>query len=106
MYFLNHYVNKNKCLKLIFFSWLNIFNKLTHSYGTKRIPPVALARNTYYIRPSVEQLLAAMETSITFIVGRNALERLVSAYRDKIVNAVRRSEHDVLRQVKTDSKVY
>jgi hypothetical protein len=83
----------------LFFSWLNIFNKLTKSYGKVKIPPVTLARKTY-IRPSVEQLYAAINTSITIIVGRNPFERLVSAYRDKILNAYSRSEHDVLGRVK------
>jgi hypothetical protein len=57
-----------------------------------------LARKKY-IRPSVEQLLDAMNKSITFIVGRNPLERLVSGYRDKIVHAIKGSEHDILGKV-------
>jgi hypothetical protein len=80
------------------FSWLNIFNQLRRPAGPSKIPPVALARRSY-IRPSVEQLLSAMNKSVTFIVGRNPLERLVSGYRDKIVNAVKGSVHDILSKV-------
>lgn len=54
-----------------------------------------------YPRPSVKELKDAManDSFITFIVGRNPLERLVSAYRDKILNAVKRSHHFKLGQV-------
>jgi len=52
----------------------------------------------------VEQLYAAMNTSIAFIVGRNPFERLVSAYRDKILNAFQGSEHDTLGKVKQIKK--
>ncbi len=52
----------------------------------------------------VEQLYAAMNTSIAFIVGRNPFERLVSAYRDKILNAFQGSEHDILGRVKQRKK--
>jgi hypothetical protein len=51
------------------------------------------------LSPGVDQLLEAMYKSITFIVGRNPLERLVSGYRDKIVNAFKGSEHDKLGKV-------
>jgi hypothetical protein len=85
---------------LLFFSWLNVFNKLAkNSYGRVKLPPVTLARKTY-IRPSVDQLYKAMNTSVTFIVGRNPFERLVSGYRDKILNPFRGSEHDILGKVK------
>ena len=35
-----------------------------------------------------------MKTSISFIVGRNPFERLVSGYRDKILLALRGSHHE------------
>ena len=40
-----------------------------------------------------------MNHSISFIVGRDPFQRLVSAYRDKIVNSYRGSEHDVIAKV-------
>ncbi len=96
----------NYCKQYIlhFFSWLNIFNQLKRSEGMRasRFTPVALARKKY-IRPSVDQLLEAMNKSITFIVGRNPLERLVSGYRDKIVNAFKGSEHEKLGKVNLES---
>jgi hypothetical protein len=52
-----------------------------------------------YNRPSVEQLFEAMNKSITFIVGRNPLERLVSGYRDKIENSIKGSSFDTLGKV-------
>ena len=63
-----------------------------------QLTPVARARN-HYPRPSVEELLKAMNTSISFIVGRDPFERLVSGYRDKIVNAFRGTEHAILSRV-------
>ena len=52
------------------------------------------------LRPSVEKLLDAMNQSISFIVARNPFERLVSAYRDKIVNAIKKSYHSILGKVR------
>ncbi len=59
---------------------------------------VEIARQKY-IRPSVEQLLESMNKSVTFIVGRNPLERLVSGYRDKLENAIKGSDYDKLGKV-------
>jgi len=90
----------------LFSSWLNIFNTLRPmKKPVKKLPPVAQARENY-IRPSVEQLLEAMNKSVTFIVGRNPLERLVSGYRDKILNAVSRSVHEKLGRVISKSKCF
>jgi hypothetical protein len=83
---------------------LNIFNKLRNYPARVQLTPVARARN-FYPRPSLENLLRAMETSLSFIVARNPFERLVSAYRDKIVNAFPGSEHDLLRRVCTHYKI-
>ena len=76
-----------------------IFNRLAGHTDTtltkkyRRTPPVTLAR-TFYGRPTTEELLEAMKTSISFIVGRNPFERLVSGYRDKILLALRGSHHE------------
>ena len=84
-----------------FYSWLNIFNILRPNQRprSRSLTPVAQARENY-MRPTVEQLLDAMNKSVTFIVGRNPLERLVSGYRDKILNAISGTDHDRLRRVK------
>ena len=60
------------------------------------IPEVELARR-YYPRPSEQQLLKAMESSISFMVARNPFERLVSGYRDKILKGI--PYYDDLREV-------
>jgi hypothetical protein len=76
-----------------------IFNRLAgHSDKTltkkyRRTPPVTLARS-FYQRPTTEELLESMKKSISFIVGRNPFERLVSGYRDKILLALRGSHHE------------
>ena len=76
-----------------------IFNRLAgHTDATltkkyRRTPPVTLAR-TFYTRPTTEELLEAMKTSISFVVGRHPFERLVSGYRDKILLALRGSHHE------------
>lgn len=51
--------------------------------GRIRAPPVALARRSYQ-RPSVDYLLQWLNSSTSFFVARNPLERIVSAYRDKM----------------------
>lgn len=47
---------------------------------------VEIARRSYR-RPSIPDLLSAMNVSISFIVGRNPFERLVSGFVDKILHA-------------------
>lgn len=64
-------------------SWLNTFIELKHLSSPEALAPVELARR-WYKRPSVEEVQEAMKTHISFIVGRNPLERLVSCYREKI----------------------
>jgi hypothetical protein len=78
---------------------LSLYQSFFLNLGS-RTPPVTLARMKYP-RPSVEELRESMSNSsfISFIVGRNPFERLVSAYRDKILNPIKRSHHFKLGQV-------
>ena len=71
------------------FSWMKILNKLKNveMNPKKKIEEVSLARQ-YYPRPTVPQLWQAMQSSISFIVARDPLERLVSGFRDKILNGL------------------
>ena len=73
-------------------SWLCIFNRLAghpenvcRKTGSK---PLIIARNSYS-RPSVQELLLAVSeaNAMGFLVARNPFERLVSAYRDKILKS-------------------
>ena len=76
-----------------------IFNRLAgmseSQLRIKKIPPVTMARSRYP-RPSNDELLSTLKSpnSIGFLVARNPYERLISAYRDKIVGAFRNSFHD------------
>jgi len=76
-----------------------IFNRLAgfteSEIKTKSIPPVTLARQKYP-RPSKEKLISTLSSpnAIGFLIARNPYERLVSAYRDKIVGAFLGSYHD------------
>ena len=78
---------------------MHIFNRLAGYTESKmkksKIPPVTLARR-HYPRPSNEELVSSLSSphSIGFLVARNPYERLISAYRDKIRGAYRRSYHD------------
>lgn len=54
---------------------------------------MTLARD-FYPRPSKEELIEAMNHSLSFIVARHPFERLVSGYRDKILGALKGSFHD------------
>ena len=84
-------------------SWMYIFNVLA-GYDpkflekTKKVP-LQLARDKYS-RPSAEELVLMLKNEgvTSFIVGRNPLERLVSAYREKIYGALPRTLHDKLRR--------
>lgn len=52
-----------------------------------------LARRKY-ARPTAEMIKKAQGDSITFLIVRHPLERLASAYNDKIVHAWPKSFHD------------
>ncbi|XP_030385116.1 carbohydrate sulfotransferase 11 isoform X2 [Scaptodrosophila lebanonensis] len=80
-------------------SWMFNFNVLagySPSYlrKTKKIL-LNLARERYP-RVSLEELREAQNDSVTFIIARNPFERLLSAYRDKMVFALPYSFHDKL----------
>ncbi|EDW76739.1 uncharacterized protein Dwil_GK19720, isoform A [Drosophila willistoni] len=80
-------------------SWMFNFNVLagySPSYlrKTKKIL-LNLARERYP-RVSLEELREAQNDSLTFIIARNPFERLLSAYRDKMVFALPYSFHDKL----------
>lgn len=84
-------------------SWMFIFNVLA-GYDPKflqktKAVPLQLARDKYS-RPTKEQLQSVLEDEnvTSFIVGRNPLERLVSAYREKIYGALPKTLHDKLRR--------
>lgn len=59
---------------------------------TKEVP-LGLARKKY-ARPSAEMIKKAQVDSISFLIVRHPLERLASAYNDKIVHAWPKSFHD------------
>ena len=84
-------------------SWMYVFNILA-GYDPKflqrtKAVPLQLARDKYS-RPTKEQLQSILEDEdvTSFIVGRNPLERLVSAYREKIYGALPKTLHDKLRR--------
>ena len=60
---------------------------------------MTLARKLYP-RPSNVELASnlSLPNSIGFLIARNPYERLISAYRDKIVGAYRNSFHDKMRK--------
>lgn len=78
-------------------SWMYNFNLMANYSAafldkTKEVP-LELARKRY-ARPSAEMVKKAQGDSITFLIVRHPLERLASAYNDKIVHAWKRSFHD------------
>lgn len=80
-------------------SWMYNFNILA-GYSPKflkrtKAVPLSLARKKYP-RPSVEFLKKSMENYFSFIIVRHPLERLLSAYRDKLQFALPLTYHKQL----------
>ncbi|KAI8420150.1 hypothetical protein MSG28_008721 [Choristoneura fumiferana] len=78
-------------------SWMYNFNLMANYTAafldkTKEVP-LGLARKKY-ARPSAEMIKKAQVDSISFLIVRHPLERLASAYNDKIVHAWPKSFHD------------
>ncbi|XP_021182044.1 carbohydrate sulfotransferase 11 isoform X2 [Helicoverpa armigera] len=78
-------------------SWMYNFNLMANYTAafldkTKEVP-LQLARRKY-ARPTTEMIKKAQGDSITFLIVRHPLERLASAYNDKIVHAWPKSFHD------------
>uniref|UniRef100_A0A2A4JZE3 Carbohydrate sulfotransferase n=1 Tax=Heliothis virescens TaxID=7102 RepID=A0A2A4JZE3_HELVI len=78
-------------------SWMYNFNLMANYTAafldkTQEVP-LQLARRKY-ARPTTEMIKKAQGDSITFLIVRHPLERLASAYNDKIVHAWPKSFHD------------
>lgn len=78
-------------------SWMYNFN-LMANYSAAFLEktnevPLVLARRKY-ARPTARMIQKAQVDSITFLIVRHPLERLASAYNDKIVHAWPKSFHD------------
>uniref|UniRef100_A0A1B6EP42 Carbohydrate sulfotransferase n=1 Tax=Cuerna arida TaxID=1464854 RepID=A0A1B6EP42_9HEMI len=82
-------------------SWMYNFNILAgykpEFLKNNNLVPLQLARKKY-ARPSVEELNVALNDSIAFLIVRHPLERLLSAYRDKIQYALPNTHHSKLGQ--------
>lgn len=84
-------------------SWMFIMNALA-GYSEKYLKeteryPLLMAREKYP-RPSKKELFKVLENenSVSVIIGRHPFERVVSAYRDKIVGAKDFTLHDKIRR--------
>jgi hypothetical protein len=77
-------------------SWMYNFNILA-GYSPKflkksKVVPLSLARQKYP-RPSLQSLRKAFNNSVSFLITRHPLERLLSAYRDKLQFALPHTHH-------------
>ncbi|XP_028169916.1 carbohydrate sulfotransferase 11 isoform X2 [Ostrinia nubilalis] len=82
-------------------SWMYNFNRMANYTAeflnkTKEVPLI-LARKKYG-RPTVAMIKKAQADSITFLIVRHPLERLASAYNDKIMHAWPKSFHEKMGQ--------
>lgn len=77
-------------------SWLYNFNILAgysrHYLARSKQVPLNLAR-LRYPRPSLQELRAALNGSVSFLIARHPLERLLSGYRDKLQYSLPHTYH-------------
>ncbi|XP_047118629.1 carbohydrate sulfotransferase 11-like [Schistocerca piceifrons] len=97
-FFVNHKHHLVWCnvFKAASTSWMYNFNLLAgyspkYLQTTKEVP-LSLARQRYP-RPSLAELRAALNKSVSFLIVRHPLQRLLSAYRDKLENALPHTFH-------------